>query len=244
MPMFPRRKAATAAPRLPAVPTPWERGRVEYLNVFTSLAKNAHTWRLVAFGLLATNGVTLGAFLYRASQSRIVPFVVEVDRLGRYQPLGRVERVKDLDPRIFDVYLAQFIRAARTLYPEAAAQRACILDAYRLAAGEARDFLDRWYRTPSHDPRLLSQQGSTRTVERVDTLPFPSNPTTFKVRWTERTESRNGLPPVRAAWEAFVTLGVKPSRAEDTDNPFGIYVLGLNWTLLSSVNVSQGEATP
>jgi type IV secretion system protein TrbF len=239
-----RRPTQPAVPRLPAVPTPWERGRAEYWNIFTNLAKSAHQWRVLAFFLLATNAVLLGAFLYRSSQSRIVPYVVQVDRLGRSEPVGRAEKGKDLDPRIFQVYLAGFIRAARTLYPEPAAQRALILDAYRLAAGSARDYLDRWFKSPDHDPRLLSQQGVTRTVESVDCLPFPGSPTTFKLRWVERTESRNGLPAARAAWEAFVTLGIKPSRSEDSGNPFGIYVLGLNWTLLSSVNVSQGEATP
>ena len=64
------------------------RGRAEFDSVFGDLAKGKRNWQLAFFGLLGVTGVLTVGLVTLATQSRITPYVVEVDRLGRSQAFG------------------------------------------------------------------------------------------------------------------------------------------------------------
>src|SRR5205807_3261182 len=55
-----------------------------------------------------------------AASSRVVPYVVQVDRLGQVVTVGAADELKRPDQRLIASQLAQFVRAIRTVLPAAA----------------------------------------------------------------------------------------------------------------------------
>ena len=214
---------------------PFLRGRAEFDSVFADLAKGKRNWQLVAFGAVAVAAVLAVGLVTLALQSRITPYVVEVDRLGRAQAFGPAERLKSTDQRVLVSQLATFVRDIRTVLGDLTAQSELVRHAYAFVDQGAGAFLNEYFATPANDPRLLSRE-LTRLVEVTSVLPVPGS-TTWKVSWIETTTPRalGGLPAV-TAWEGyFATRVVPPTTVERiTDNPLGLYVTSINWTQLAS----------
>ena len=228
-----------AAP-LPVPPSdsPYVRGRAEFDSVFGDLAKGKRNWQLIAFGAMAIAAVLALGLVTLATQSRITPYVVEVDRLGRAQAFGPAERLKSTDQRVVTSQLAGFIRDIRTVLADAPAQAELVRRAYAYVDQGAATFLNEYFATPANDPRLLARE-MTRLVEVTSVLPIPGGAgatQTWKVSWTETALPRViGGSPTITAWEGyFATRVVPPSTTERiTFNPLGLYVTSINWTQLA-----------
>src|ERR1700737_4967631 len=95
--------------------------RTEFANAFGDLARGKRNWQLMAFGLAAILGMVTLAYVRLASSSRIVPYVVEVSRLGQVMAIGPADQVAAPDQRLMAAQLAPFIRSIRTVLPAAAA---------------------------------------------------------------------------------------------------------------------------
>src|SRR5712675_1856212 len=83
-----------SVPAVPANPDPaYIRGRAEFASVFGDLAKGKRNWQLAAFGALGVAVVLALGVVSLATTSRITPYVVEVDKLGRVQSVGPADRL-------------------------------------------------------------------------------------------------------------------------------------------------------
>jgi type IV secretion system protein TrbF len=241
--------AAADAP-LPAVishtpaENPFLRGRAEFDSVFADLARGKRNWQLVAFGAVAVAGILSVGLVTLALQSRITPYVVEVDRLGRAQAFGPAERLRATDQRVLVSQLSSFVRDIRTVLGDLTAQSEMVRRAYAFVDQSAAAFLNEYFATPANDPRLLSRD-FTRLVEVTSILPVPGS-STWKVSWTETTVPRapGGLPTV-TAWEGYFATRIVPPTTVDriTENPLGLYVTSINWTQLAArTGLVGGEA--
>src|SRR5579864_8385580 len=77
-------------------------GRGAFAGAFGDLARGKRNWQLMAFGLLGLFGIVLVAYVRLASETRITPYVVEVDRLGpavAFGPAGRSTQAAAGDAR-------------------------------------------------------------------------------------------------------------------------------------------------
>lgn len=226
-------------PRASEEPNPFLAARREFTSVFMDQARARRNWQLCAQGLLLLLAALLAAYIRLASETRITPYVVEVDRFGQALAFGPAERLRPTDGRLFTYQLAVFIRSLRTVTSDFAAQRELLDAGYAFAAGPARVALDAWFLDPAHDPRLLGSR-LTRQIEVTAVLPLPRS-RTWKVSWreTERPLSPGSPGQVRsAAWEAFLAVEHEPptTTAGILRNPLGIYVTDLSWS-----EVAQGE---
>ena len=244
-----------AGPAPPPSPeSPYVRGRAEFDSVFGDLAKGKRNWQLAAFGAIAVAAVLAVGLVSVATQSRITPYVVEVDRLGRAQAFGPAERLRSTDQRVVTSQLAGFVRDIRTVLADAPAQAELVRRAYAYVDQGAAQFLNEYFATPANDPRLLARD-VTRLVEVTGVLPVPGGSgatQTWKVSWTETSLPRVvGGPTTVTAWEGyFATRVVPPSTADRiTANPLGLYVTSINWTQLaqrdepSAASAAATEAT-
>ena len=57
--------------------------RDEFANAFGDLARGKRNWQLMAFALVGLLAMVTLAYVRLAASSRVVPYVVEVDRLGQ-----------------------------------------------------------------------------------------------------------------------------------------------------------------
>lgn len=220
------------------------RGRAEFDSVFADLAKGKRNWQLVAFVAVGLSGILAVGLVTLATQSRITPYVVEVDQLGRAQAFGPAERLTLSDQRLVTSQLAGFVRDVRTVLADPAGQADLVRRAYAFADQEAGAFLNAYFATPANDPRLLARD-ATRLVEVTSVLPVPGTaprgggdlPTAWKVSWTETTVPRAaGAAPVVTAWEGYFGTRVVPptSTQQITANPLGLYVTSVNWTRITA----------
>ncbi len=84
----------------------------------------------MAFGLLGLFGIVLVAYVRLAAETRITPYVVEVDRLGRAVAFGPAEQAAITDPRIVEATLSLFIRNVRAVSSDGVVERELLYRAY------------------------------------------------------------------------------------------------------------------
>ena len=223
---------------------PWvaavERGRTEFAGAFGDLARSRRNWQLVAFGALGIAAVMGTGLVTLATQARITPYVVEVDKLGRAQSFGRADRVPLADRRVVTSQVATWVRDIRAVVTDPVAQQDMVRRAYAFVDQSTAQFLQAYMTDPARDPRLLGKALS-RVVEVTSVLPLPgagssggrkAAPITWKVSWTETDYPLGGGPTTSTAWEGYVTTRQTPPTSADRVelNPLGIYVTAVNWT--------------
>lgn len=224
--------------------SPYLRGRAEFDSVFSDLAKGKRNWQLIAFGAIGVSAVLAIGLTTLATQSRITPYVVEVDKLGRAQAFGPAERLNLTDQRVVTSELAGFVRDIRSVVADPAAQADIVRQAYAFVAESAAPFLNAYFSAPANDPRVLGRD-VTRLVEVSGVLPVPGaapGTQTWKVSWTETTLPRaGGGQPTVSAWEGYFTTRTIPPTTADriTVNPLGLYVTSINWTQLATRDLSR-----
>ena len=214
--------------------------RNEFSNAFGDLARGKRNWQLVTFGLAIALIVLAIGNVRLAASSRVVPYVVQVDRFGQIVNVGAAEAMARPDQRLVSSQLAQFIRSVRSVLPAAAsaAQADVLRRAYAFASAEAATFLNEYFSASHNDPRVLG----TRLARQVDVtavLPVP-NSAVWRLRWTETERWLQGGDAMRrTAWEGYVTVKLAPPKTAETvqDNPLGIYVTSITWTQLAEQTV-------
>ena len=219
--------------------------RNEFANAFGDLAKGKRNWQLMAFALAGTLGVVSLAYVRLASSSRVVPYVVEVDRLGQIMAVGTAEQMATPDQRLMASQLAQFIRAIRTVLPASAAagQAEMIRSGYAFAAPEAAGFLNDYFANPRNDPRVLGTR-LTRQVDVAGVLRVP-NSEVWRLQWTEVERSTQPGGPTRTtAWEGYATVKLMPPMTAEAvqSNPLGLYVTTINWTQVGESSSHWSDA--
>ncbi len=222
-----------SAPPAHADGNPFLAARTEFTNAFGDLAKGKRNWQLTAYGLMGLLALVTLADLRLAASSRVVPYVVQVDRLGQVVTVGPAEDLKQPDQRLLASELARFIRAIRTVLPAAAAagQAEMLRRGYAFVAPEAAAFLNDYFANPVNDPRLLGLR-LTRQVDVTGVLRVP-NSDVWRLQWTEteRSTQPGGLTRT-LAWEGYVTVRLVQPQTVDAvqDNPLGLTVTSVNWT--------------
>jgi type IV secretion system protein TrbF len=212
---------------------PFLAARTEFMNAFGDLAKGKRNWQLTAYALMGLLALVTLADLRLAASSRVVPYIVQVDRLGQVVTLGPAEDLKQPDQRLLASELARFIRAIRTVLPAAAAagQAEMLRRGYAFVGPAASSFLNDYFAQPEHDPRVLGLR-LTRQVDVASVLRVP-NSDVWRLQWTEteRSTQPGGLTRT-LAWEGYVTVQLIPPTTPERlqDNPLGLSITSVSWT--------------
>src|SRR3989454_9920510 len=241
--------AETAAPAHSDV-HPFLAARHEFMNAFGDLARGKRNWQLIAYALAGLLALVALADLRLAASSRVVPYIVQVDRLGQVVTVGPADDLQRPDQRLVASELARFIRAIRTVLPAVAAagQAEMLRRGYAFVAPEAAAFLNDYFANPVNDPRLLGLR-LTRQVDVTGVLRVP-NSDVWRLQWTEteRSTQPGGLTRTMA-WEGYVTVRLVPPRTVHAgqDNPLRRAVTSVNWTQVgasTSAVPGAGADTP
>ena len=220
------KRASQRYGRTPAPMTPYQRAAREWDDRIGSARVQARNWRLLAFGqFLLASGLAV-ALIWSQTRGGIVPYVVEVDRLGETRAVGpAIERYEPKDAEIA-WHLARFISNVRSLSFDPVLVRRSWLEAYDYALGKAARFLDEFAR--ASDP--FAEIGN-RTVAVDVTSIVRASSDSFQVKWTERAYERGNLVTT-THWTAILGITIDPPRDSDTlrRNPLGLYIRDLGWS--------------
>ena len=128
--------------RTPQPETPYQRAGQLWDERIGSARVQARNWRLMAFGTLAISGLMSGALIWQSLQSRVTPYVVEVDRLGEARAVSEAEAsYRPTDPQIA-WHLARFIENVRSVSLDPVLMRAQWLSAYDFTTQRGAQYLE------------------------------------------------------------------------------------------------------
>jgi type IV secretion system protein VirB5 len=169
-----------------------------------------------------------------AGQSKVVPYIVERDRLGQVVQFGQLSAASEPDRATMVSELARFIVAMRTIYTDPIAQLDMINRGYFYTQGRGRAFVDAYFSDPKRNPRVLSKD-VIRQVDVTSVLPPVGGSDSWTLKWRETEIPVRGGAPTISSWEAAArVVVVPPDRAETIQrNPLGIYISDLTWTRVS-----------
>jgi type IV secretion system protein VirB5 len=180
----------------------------------------------MAFGSLALASGLSGGLVWQSMQSRVTPYVVEVDRLGEARTVSEVEAsYRPTDPQVA-WHLARFITNIRSRSLDPVLMRRDWLGAYDFTTKRGSQFLGDYARTA--DPFV---QVGERTVSVQVTSVVRASDRSFQVKWTETAFERGALAG-SSRWTAILTVVTKQPTDSETlrRNPLGIYIDAVDWS--------------
>jgi type IV secretion system protein VirB5 len=210
----------------PEPETPYQRAAQVWDDRIGSARVQARNWRLMAFGSLALSAGLAAALVWQSANGSIVPWVVQVDRLGQAQAVAPATAdYQPSDPQIA-FYLARFIEQVRSIPADPIIVRQNWLRAYEFTTQAGAIALNEYAR--ANDP--FAQVGKTQISIDVSSV-IRASPTSFRVAWVQRTY-QDGALAATERWTAILTIAVQPPHDAEKlrANPLGIYVNAINWS--------------
>ena len=200
------------------------------------LMGTARLWQTMALLCLLITLVAVGGALHIASQSKFVPYVVEVDKLGQPLAIAPAQVAAPVDARVVHASLAAFIANARLVTPDIALQRKAIFAVYAMmhADDPATTKMTEWLNGDEASNPFNRAAKETVEIEIVSVL--PQSPETWQIEWNEKIFDRKGAArqkPYRM--RALVTVdmiapNLTSSEEKIRQNPLGIYVRDFSWS--------------
>lgn len=207
---------------------PYLAARREWDERYGEFITRARNWRTAAMlcalvALLATSGI-----VWLSVRSRIIPFVVLIDSLGRPVLSGLAEQTSVGDDRLRRAVIQDWVENVRMVTTDGVAQRRAIDHVYaQIASGtSAQTFISEFYR---NDPPFKRAQTGTVSVEVKSVL--PTSDRSFEVDWIETSRDLYGNVKSADHWKGTFTIALNPPTEERQAriNPLGLYVTAASW---------------
>lgn len=220
------RRAVQRYGTTPEPATPYQKAAQVWDDRIGSARVQARNWRLMALGGLALSTGLSAGLVWQSMQSRVMPYVVEVDRLGEPRALQPADKdYQPTDPQIA-WHLGRFVTDVRTVSLDPVLMRQNWLEAYDFVTPRGARFLGDYAR--SADP--FGEVG-TRTVSVQVTSVVRASDRSFQVKWIESTFERGNLAST-SHWTAIISVALRPPASAEVlrRNPLGLYVDGIDWS--------------
>jgi type IV secretion system protein TrbF len=223
---MPFRRPVQRYGREPALETPYQRAGQAWDERIGSARVQAKNWRLTALALLVPLTGSVGGLVWLSSQSRITPYVVEVDKLGEPRAIAPAEAAYHPQDAQIAWFLGRFIADVRSLPTDPVLVRKDWLEAYDFVSDQAAVALNGYAR----DADPFKDVGERSVAVDVTSIVRASD-NTFQVKWVERAY-RQGLLNSTERWTAILSVAVQPPRTADAlrRNPLGLFVRTLAWS--------------
>lgn len=212
--------------KTPEPVTPYQKAEQMWDERIGSARVQAKNWRLMAFGCLTLSAGLAVSVVWQSTQSRVVPYVVEVDKLGEAQAVAPA--IADYKPSDGEIawFLARFIADVRSLSSDPVVARSNWLEAYDYVTNHGAAYLNQF--AQDHDP--FKDLGE-RTVSVQVTSVVRVSGESFQVKWIEQHFDHDAVSSTEH-WTGILTVIVKPPSTAETlrKNPLGLYVNAIDWS--------------
>jgi len=212
--------------KTPQPETPYQRAAQVWDERIGSARVQARNWRYMAFGSLILSAGFAAALVWQSARGTVVPWVVQVDRLGQAQAVApATANYRPTDPQVA-WHLGRFIEQVRSIPADPIIVRQNWLRAYEWTTDRGAAALNDYAR--ANDP--FTKVGKQQVAVEVSSV-IRASPDSFRVAWTER-HYESGQLSTTERWTAILTIAIQPPR--DTErlraNPLGIYVNAISWS--------------
>ena len=208
---------------------PYLAARQEWTERYGSYIRAASAWRLVGVASLCLAFVTTAFALYQSTKVKLVPYIVEVDKLGSAVNAGFPAQIEYADSRVVRSTLAAFVTNFRSVTPDAVVQKQYIDRTYALlrTADPATEKVNNWFRSSSPFDKAKT---ATVAIEVNNVVPLSSQ--SFQIDWTEYERDRKGKEVATRRFRGIANVVLIPPQDESVIrlNPIGLYLKDFDWT--------------
>lgn len=208
---------------------PYLQARSVWLERYGTYVSQAYNWRLIAVLESIALVAAIVGLVYTAGQSKFVPYVVAVDKVGMALGVQPAQGAAGVDDRVVHAQLANFITDVRSVASDRAVQKTYIDAVYGMVPldGMAHSYLESWY--PEHSPFVRVRHG---TVQVQINAILKVSPTSYTAQWGETTRDLAGNVVGTETWEGTFGVAFHPPTDEATilADPAGLYIMSLTWT--------------
>ena len=216
-------------PNTSHVYNPYLAARNEWNERYGSYVRAAAAWRIVGVTGMVMAVIGFGYALYQSTQVKLVPYIVEVDKLGTSSNAGFPQQIEYADPRVVRATLGSFVSNFRSVTPDAVVQKQYIDRTYALlrTSDPATEKVNAWFR--SNSP--FEKAKTTTVAVEVNNIVALSNQS-YQVDWTEFERDRRGKETAVRRFRGIATVTLTPPQDEGVIrlNPIGLYLRDFDWT--------------
>jgi type IV secretion system protein VirB5 len=220
------KRASTKYGKTPEPVTPYQRAAQIWDERIGSARVQAKNWRYMAFGSLILSAGFAGALVWQSARGTVVPWVVQVDKLGDAQAIAPALAGYTPSDQQIAWQLARFIEQVRGIPADAVILRQNWLRAYEFTTDRGAGVLNDYARGNDPFTRVGKQQVSVEVSSVIR-----ASADSFRIAWTER-RYENGSLSTTERWTAILTIVIQQPRDADRlkANPLGVYVNAISWS--------------
>ncbi|EXL02191.1 conjugal transfer protein TrbF [Aquamicrobium segne] len=208
---------------------PYLAARQEWNERYGSYVMAARAWRIVGVTGMLMAVIGFSYALYQSTQVKLVPYIVEVDRLGTAASAGFPQQIEYADARVVRATLGSFVSNFRSVTPDAVVQKQYIDRTYALlrTSDPATEKINAWFRGNSPFDRAVTM---TVAIEVTNIVPLSNQ--SYQVDWTEFQRDRQGKELGTRRYRGIATVTLTPPQDEAVIrfNPIGLYLRDFEWT--------------
>lgn len=203
--------------------------RREWNERYGEYIARERAWKKGFFIMAAITIICAFGMAYTASQSKFIPYIVQVDKLGATVAVQKADVAAKPDKRIIRAQLASWIENVRSVYHDYGAEHRKIGYAYAMVRRTDRTFTMLNEYLTKHDP---FERGKSEGVSVQISSVLPISGNTWQVQWTETVHNAKGESLYSRDFQANITIDVQAPKDEETllKNPMGIYVTNYDWS--------------
>ncbi|WP_320008953.1 type IV secretion system protein [Maridesulfovibrio sp.] len=212
------------------IDNPYISGREEWLERYGSYIEGRNQWRIFALCCLLVTAISMTMNFIQVTQSKVIPYTVEVDKHGQVLSVTRADEVGAVPKRIIQAEVANLIVNWRTVTADIGLQKKMVQRMSSFVLGAAQGAAKNWYE--SNNPY---ERGQKVLVEvDIKGIPLPVSSESWRVEWLETVRNHSGVTISSTNYEATVKVRLSPPTTESQilRNPLGIYVTELSWAKL------------
>jgi type IV secretion system protein VirB5 len=220
---------------------PYLDGHNEWQEMFGGYVYQALIFKIIAILCLLITLISVYGNVYQAKQNKIVPYVVEIDKLGQAAAVKRADIVTQIPKSLIQSELAEVIVNWRTVTADLDLQRRMVDRLSSFVSGSAQGFITEWFE--KNNPYAVAKENKLVQVE-IKGLPLPVSNESWRVEWTETVRNHAGNFISSTAYEATMRIKISPPTvdAQIMVNPGGVWVIELSYSKVLSQPAAQGAS--
>lgn len=208
---------------------PYLAARQEWNERYGSYVKAAAGWRIVGITGMLMALIGFSYALFQSTQVKLVPYIVEVDKLGTAASAGFPQQIEYADTRVVRATLGSFVSNFRSVTPDAVVQKQYIDRTYALlrTSDPATEKVNAWFRSSSP----FDKAKTTTVAIEVNNI-VALSPQSFQIDWTEFERDRKGKETAVRRFRGIATVTLTAPQDEGVIrlNPIGLYLRDFDWT--------------
>jgi type IV secretion system protein VirB5 len=208
---------------------PYLDGHSEWQEMFGSYVHQAFIWKITALICLLITLISVYGNVYQAKQNKVVPYVVEIDKLGQSRAVSRADTAAPIPRSLIQSELAEVVINWRTVTADLDLQRRMVDRLSSFVTGAAQGFIAEWFE--NNNPYTVAKENKLVQVE-IKGLPLPVSNESWRVEWTETIRSHTGSFLSATTYEATMRIRIVPPTADAQimANPGGVWITELSYS--------------